>query len=88
MKVEGIWGVEAYGLNGWERVSTAVLENGRYFAASANHYTIGDYKKNKEKFTTKTRITQYGEVRAIFGAKLETFDALFKGEIKKWRNCR
>ena len=82
MKVEGIWSVESYGMYGWERVSTAVLENGRYFAASANHYTIGSYKKKKDKFTAKTRVTQYGEVRVIFGAKLETYDALFKGKIK------
>ena len=82
MKVEGVWGVEFHGLHGWERVSTAFLENGRYLAASADHYTIGSYKKEKNKFRAKARINQYGMVRTIFGTKSENFDIVFKGKIK------
>ena len=82
MKVEGVWGVEFHGLHGWERVSTAFLENGRYLAASADHYTIGSYKKEKNKFRAKARINQYGTVRTIFGTKSENFDIVFKGKIK------
>ena len=83
MKVEGVWSVEAHGLHGWDRISTAVLANGRYFAASANHYTVGTYKKKKDKFRATARVIQYGEARVVFGTKLETFDALIKGEIRK-----
>ena len=82
MKVEGVWGVEYHGLHGWERVSTAFLENGRYLAASANHYTVGSFKKEKNKFRAKARITQYGKVQVIFGTKSENFDVLIKGKIR------
>jgi hypothetical protein len=81
MKIDGIWRVEFYGVDGWERVGTALLENGRYFAASADHYSIGTYKKKKDKFSAKVRITQHGDVRVIFGANSEVFDAIFKGAI-------
>ena len=83
MKIDGIWGIEFHGLEGWERIGTAFLENGRYLAASANHYSIGSYEKKKKKFRAKVNVTQYGETRVVFRQKKENFDALFKGTIKE-----
>jgi hypothetical protein len=83
MKIDGVWGVEVHGLHGWDPVSTAILEKGRYFTASANHFSIGSYKKDKDKFSAKVRVIQYGEPSIIFGEKSENFDAVFKGKIEK-----
>lgn len=43
MSVNGIWKVEMLGPYGWESVSTAFLEDGKYRAASEDHYTVGNY---------------------------------------------
>jgi hypothetical protein len=44
MKFDGVWKIEILGPYGWEAVSTAFLEKGRYLAASQDHYTIGKYE--------------------------------------------
>ena len=44
MSVEGVWKIEMLGPYGWEAVSTAFVENGRYLGASQDHYTIGHYE--------------------------------------------
>ena len=83
MKVDGIWCMEITGINGWERIGTVILENGRYIGGSADHYSIGHYKKKKALFKAYTRITQYGDARAIFGNRKQHFDAVFEGAIDK-----
>ena len=44
MSVEGVWKVEVMGPHGWERIATALLKDGRYFGASADHYSTGSYE--------------------------------------------
>lgn len=69
MNCEGIWKVEMTTPYGWERVATAFMKNGRYLAASANHYSVGTYKQNGDEVEISTRVTQYGDIRTMFGKK-------------------
>ena len=48
MKIDGIWKVEFLGPYGWEALSTAFLENGRYLSASQDHFAIGRYETNDD----------------------------------------
>ena len=85
MKVDGIWCLEITGVYGWERVGTVFLENGRYFGGSADHHSVGRYDKKKDRFEAYTRVTQHGDVRAVYGSKLRSFDAVLEGTIDKKR---
>ena len=44
MSMNGIWKVEMLGPYGWESMSTAFLEDGRYLSSSQDHYAVGKYK--------------------------------------------
>lgn len=83
MNIDGIWSVEMVGLYGWERIGTAFLENGRYLAASADHYSIGSYEKGKSTFRAKIQINQYGTARAVYGSKKRELETIIEGKIKK-----
>ena len=83
MNVDGVWKLEITGLHGWERLATVFLENGRYLSASADHYTIGKYVVDGKKFTAETTAVQYGNIRTIFGSKMEQLDTTIKAKIKK-----
>ena len=81
MSVNGIWKVELAGLHGWEGISTVLMQDGRYFASSADHYSTGNYEVDGEHFKAKLHTVQHGEVRAIFGDKRERWDTHMEGEI-------
>ncbi len=44
MSLNGIWKFEILGVYDWEPVSTAFMQDGRYWAGSADHYTVGSYE--------------------------------------------
>lgn len=83
MRVEGVWKVEMLGAYGWEAVATAFLRKGRYHAASADHYSIGSYKEDGKAFEAEVRITQFGQIRTVFGSKKKHVDTHIEGEIQK-----
>jgi len=67
MSCEGVWRVEMLGAYGWENVGTAYMRNGEYFEASANYYSVGRYKVDGDNLEISDVLTQYGQVRTIFG---------------------
>jgi len=69
MSCEGIWKVEMKGPYGWERLATAFMRNGEYLGASANHYSVGSYKEEGDNLEISMDVTQYGDVRPVFGKK-------------------
>jgi len=82
--IEGVYRVEILGPYGWESFATSFIHDGRYRAASKNHFTQGTYEVDGQNLTMKLRITQHGEPRTIFGKKGEKGVMLeFEGTIKK-----
>jgi hypothetical protein len=67
---------------GWETVSTAILENGRFFGASAEHYSIGRYEEDGDTIIVFTRLTQHGRSRTIFGVGSEVADVRMEGAAR------
>ena len=82
MSFDGVWKVEMHGPYGWEAVSTAILENGRFFGASAEHYSIGRYEEDGNAIKVFTRLTQLGRSRTIFGVGSEVIDVRMEGAAK------
>ena len=69
MSLDGIWVVEIAGVYGWERISTAFMEKGRYLSGSASMFSQGTYVSNGDKVKIKLQMTQHGKKRSIFGVK-------------------
>lgn len=81
MSLNGIWKVEMLGPYGWESVSTAFLEDGKYRAASEDHYTVGNYEVSGNRIEISTSGVQHGEARTVFGKKEKNLDIKVEGEI-------
>ena len=81
MSVDGIWKIEMLGPYGWETVSTAFLERGRYHAASQDHYAIGKYKVDGNQIQVQATTESHGKLRTMFGAQAPSVDLSFSGEI-------
>lgn len=74
--------MEILGPNGWEAIATAFLRNGRYLAASADHYSIGSYEDDGQTLKAEVRIIQHGNVRTVFGSKKKYMDIQIEGEFQ------
>ena len=83
MSVEGVWKVEVMGPHGWEKIATALLKDGRYFGASADHYSTGSYEVVDDSISWDTHVNQFGKVRAVYGSKKREIDVRFEGKLKK-----
>jgi hypothetical protein len=81
MSVEGIWKIEMLGPYGWESMSTAFLENGRYLAGSQDHYARGSYEVNGSQLQAHATNYSYGDVRAMFGERSPQVALNFSGEV-------
>ena len=81
MNVEGIWKVEVLAAYGWESVSTAFLENGRYLAASQDHYANGHYQVNGKRIRVEGVSHAHGESLNLFGVIDKQLELCFEGEI-------
>jgi hypothetical protein len=80
--IEGIYKVEMLGPFGWERFSTAFIQNGQYRGASAEHFSVGTYHVEDDNFDMVGNVTQYFEHRSIFGVKgLKELQINFKGTV-------
>ena len=82
MSVNGIWKVEMLGPYGWESVSTAFLEDGRYLASSQDHYAIGSYVLTGSQIKITATTHSHGQVRTMFGAREPTMELSFDGEVR------
>ena len=65
----GVWTVEMKGPYDWERIAMAFMRNGEYLAAGPHHYSVGSYKQDGNNLEISITLTQYGELRTIFGRK-------------------
>ena len=84
MSCEGIWVVEMKGPYGWERIAIAFMKNGEYLGAGPNHYAVGRYKEDGKNFEMSVALTQYGQLRTIFGKKFAgKIHITSKGTIEK-----
>ena len=81
MSVNGIWKIEMLGPYGWESVSTAFLEDGRYQASSQDHYAVGSYVLTGSQVKLTVTTYSHGQVRTMFGAREPQMDLSFDGEI-------
>jgi len=66
---------------GWEAVSTAFLEDGRYLAASQDHYATGQYELDGNQIHVKASMHSHGQVRTMFGANAPQVALSFGGEV-------
>ena len=69
MSCEGVWSVDFKGPHGWERIATAFMENGKYFGASTNHYSVGHYKEEGDELEISLTMRQYANLRTVLGVK-------------------
>jgi len=81
MSLNGIWKVEMLGPYGWEPMATAFLEDGKYNAASVNHYTVGNYEVSGNRIEMSAVGVQHGKARTLFGNKKNQMGLEFKGDI-------
>ena len=78
MSLDGIWVFEVAGVYGWERVSTAFMEKGRYLSGGASMFSHGSYVSNGNKVKIKLQVTQLGKNRTVFGEKRKRFSVVLK----------
>jgi hypothetical protein len=64
---------------GWEGMSTAFLDDGRYRAASGDHYSIGSYEQVGDTVTVDTKTVMYDPRRALFGRQATEYELQFEG---------
>jgi len=81
VSVDGIWKVEMLGPHGWDAVSTAFLEDGRYLSASQDHYTIGRYQIDDRRIVATVANHPHRPDRAMIGAPGAQSGLIFDGEI-------
>ena len=73
MSLDGIWVFELGGLYGWERMSTVILEKGRYLGGGAIFTSQGTYVTDGAKVKIKLQITHYDKHRIAWGKKRKHF---------------
>lgn len=82
MNVNGIWKVEMLGPYGWEGVSTAFFEDGKFRSASQDHFSIGSYSVDGDKVSITAKSHAHGKVRTLFGEKNQNMDLRFEGQVE------
>ena len=81
MSVNGIWKVEMLGPYGWESMSTAFLEDGRFQSSSQDAYSVGRYELNENQVKVNAVTHSHGQVRTLFGAREPRMELSFEGVV-------
>jgi len=81
MSLNGIWKIEMLGIYDWEARATAFMEDGRYWAGSANHYVVGGYEFDGNTVIAKMTIVAHGKSRTLFGKTADRHDIHFEAEV-------
>ena len=81
MNVNGIWVIELLAPFGWEPMATAFLEDGRYRAASAEHYSLGSYEVDGETVTVDSTTHVHKSGRIMFGRQDDEYRIRFEGRL-------
>mgnify|MGYP001828339221 CR=1 FL=1 len=80
--IDGIYRVDMLGPYGWERFSTAFINNGTFRSASSEHFTSGTYEIEDGGFHMEGNLTQYVEYHPLFGRnEVEALPIEFNGRI-------
>jgi hypothetical protein len=75
--------MEVKGPFGWESIATAFMKDGKYLAASANHYSVGSYKEDGDNLKLSVKSRQYANLRTVFGIKtMETIEITYTCKVK------
>ncbi|MCP3849016.1 MAG: hypothetical protein GY694_02085 [Gammaproteobacteria bacterium] len=82
MSLNGVWALEVAGVYGWERVSTAFLEKGRYLGGNANFFSQGSYTSKGKNIHMSLDVVRHGARIIIFGEKQKQFTVEFVGKKK------
>lgn len=81
MSLNGIWKVEMLTTYDWESRATAYLRDGSYWGAGSQHYAIGNYNVDGNKFSGDIVIVTHGEKRTLFGKKVDRYEIAIEAEI-------
>lgn len=79
MSLDGVWKIEILGVYGWEAWATAFLDSGRYWAASATHYTTGSYEQRDDVVVLSGHTAVYDPHQAMFGKQGSDYRIDFEG---------
>ena len=66
MDLNGIGEIEMLGIYDWEARATAFMQDGRYWAGSADHYVVGSYELDGNKVIAKVTIVVHGKSRTLW----------------------
>ena len=83
MSLNGVWALEVPSVYGWERISTAFWEKGRYLGGNANFYSQGNYKIKGKNVAISLNIIHHSGNATVFGEKQKKFSVEFSGKKKK-----
>jgi len=81
MSLNGIWKTEILTPDGWESMSTAFMEDGKYRSGSRYHYAVGTYQISGDRVKVTAEYVAHGRARAMFGKKADRMNLEFEGEI-------
>jgi hypothetical protein len=81
MSINGIWKVEMLSPYGWEAMSTAFLQDGRYWSGGANQYAVGSYTLNGDKVISEATVVIHGEKKTFLGKTENRYMLRFDGEL-------
>lgn len=82
-KIDGVYQVDILGPFGWERFSTAFINDGEFRSASAEHFTAGTCLADGRQFEMEGSMTQYTDHRPLFGeTRIERLPIEFRGAIE------
>jgi hypothetical protein len=81
MSLNGIWKIEMLGPYGWEAVSTAFLQDGRYWSGGTNQYAVGTYTQDGDKVISEATVVVHGEKKSFLGRSASRYHLRFDGEL-------
>lgn len=67
---------------GWEAVSTAFLQDGRYWSGGANQYAVGSYTQDGDKVISEATVAVHGEMKPFLGRNASRYHLRFDGELE------
>lgn len=83
MKIDGVWRTEFLGPYGWEATGVAFLDAGVYRGAGRDYFSVGTYTTESANVTLRVKVTQYGELRSLFGKTRTTFEVRGEGILSE-----
>jgi len=83
MSINGIWKIDMLGPYGWEAVSTAFLQDGRYWSGGSNQYAVGSYTQDGDKVISEVTVVVHGLKKPFLGRSASRYDLRFDGKLER-----